>query len=108
MEYKLSEQELKDLMHRSWLQSKKFYSGKTDEYFYEFFEAETKQLILYGVVFKEAEESEKIDNKEPLPLWKEYYKGAINSEVELCECGGNKRVGLDCTMKPCKHPYYKK
>ena len=25
----------------------------------------------------------------------------------FCECGGNKRVGLDCTSKPCKHPNYK-
>ena len=24
----------------------------------------------------------------------------------LCECGGNERVALDCTMKPCKHPKY--
>ena len=23
-----------------------------------------------------------------------------------CECGGNERVALDCTMKPCKHPKY--
>jgi hypothetical protein len=28
------------------------------------------------------------------------------SEVELCDCGVNERVGLDCTMKPCKHPKY--
>ncbi len=25
---------------------------------------------------------------------------------QLCECGGNERVALDCTMKPCKHPKY--
>jgi hypothetical protein len=49
MEYRLSEQELKDLMHRSWLKSKKFYKGQTDDYFYDFFEAETKQLNLYSV-----------------------------------------------------------
>jgi hypothetical protein len=24
----------------------------------------------------------------------------------LCECMGNERVALDCTMKPCKHPKY--
>ena len=24
----------------------------------------------------------------------------------LCECGGNERMALDCTMKPCKHPKY--
>lgn len=24
----------------------------------------------------------------------------------LCECNGNERVALDCTMKPCKHPKY--
>ena len=23
--------------------------------------------------------------------------------VPLCECGGNERVALDCTMKPCKY-----
>ena len=46
MEYKLSEQELKDLMLRSWLKAKKFYSGKTDEYFYDHFESEKKQLLL--------------------------------------------------------------
>jgi len=28
------------------------------------------------------------------------------SNNEFCECGGNVRVGLDCTMKPCKHPHY--
>lgn len=50
MEYKLSEQELKDLMHRTWLQSKKFYSGKTDEYFYDYFESEKKQFAISGFV----------------------------------------------------------
>ena len=49
MEYKLSEQELKDLMHRTWLKAKKFYSGKTDEYFYDHFESEKKQLTLTDV-----------------------------------------------------------
>ena len=24
----------------------------------------------------------------------------------LCKCGGNERISLDCTMKPCKHPKY--
>jgi hypothetical protein len=24
----------------------------------------------------------------------------------LCECGGNERVALDCTLKSCKHPKY--
>jgi hypothetical protein len=24
----------------------------------------------------------------------------------LCYCGGNERIALDCTMKPCKHPKY--
>ena len=32
--------------------------------------------------------------------------GVSNNEVELCDCGGNRRVALDCTMKPCKHPDY--
>ena len=27
-------------------------------------------------------------------------------KVILCECGGNERIALDCTMKPCKHPKY--
>lgn len=27
-------------------------------------------------------------------------------EKEMCECGGNERVALDCTMRPCKHPKY--
>lgn len=27
-------------------------------------------------------------------------------KVTLCECMGNERVALDCTMKPCKHPKY--
>ena len=50
MEYRLSEQELKDLMHRSWLKAKNFYSGKTDEYFYDYFESEKKQLPIHVVV----------------------------------------------------------
>ncbi|MFV9549645.1 hypothetical protein [Algibacter sp. PT7-4] len=49
MEYKLSEQELKDLMHRSWLKAKNFYSGNTDEYFYDYFESEKKQLTIHVV-----------------------------------------------------------
>jgi hypothetical protein len=79
MKYKLSEQELKDLMHRSWLKAKKFYKGQTDEYFYDHFENEKKQLTIHNVVVP---------------------KGT------LCYCGGNERVALDCTMKPCKHPKY--
>lgn len=50
MEYRLSEQELKDLMHRSWLKAKNFYSGNTDEYFYDYFESEKKQLTIHSVV----------------------------------------------------------
>jgi len=52
MEYKLSEQELKDLMHRTWLKAKKFYSGKEDEYFYDYFESEKKQLPIHVVMQK--------------------------------------------------------
>lgn len=26
--------------------------------------------------------------------------------TEFCSCGGNRRVALDCTIKPCKHPDY--
>ena len=50
MNYNLTEQQLKDLMHRSWLKAKKFYKGQTDEYFYDFYDAEIKQLIIGGVV----------------------------------------------------------
>jgi hypothetical protein len=27
---------------------------------------------------------------------------------QLCECGGNERVALDCTLKNCSHPKYNK
>jgi len=27
---------------------------------------------------------------------------------QLCECGGNERVALDCTSKNCRHPKYNK
>lgn len=30
------------------------------------------------------------------------------ADIIECECGGNERVALDCTMKPCKHPKYYK
>jgi hypothetical protein len=50
MEYRLSEKELKDLMRRSWLEAKNFYKGQTDEYFYDFFESEKKQLTIHVVV----------------------------------------------------------
>jgi len=33
----ISEQQLQDLMHKCWLQSKKFYTGKANVYFYDFF-----------------------------------------------------------------------
>jgi hypothetical protein len=79
MSYKLSEQELQDLMHRCWLKAKKFYNGKTDEYFYDHFESEKKQLLIHSVVV---------------------------AKRTLCDCGGNERISLDCTMKPCKHPKY--
>jgi hypothetical protein len=78
-----------------------FYNG--------YLEGQVKQLILHGVVFNGAYPNSK---KHQEKLLREIMKGdeelGIYSEVELCECGGNKRVGLDCTMKPCKHPYYKK
>ena len=61
MEYKLSEQELKDLMHRTWLKAKKFYTGKTDEYFFDYFESEKKQLPIYGV--SSTLDLEKLDKK---------------------------------------------
>ena len=35
------------------------------------------------------------------------YTPCCKSDSEqLCECNGNERVALDCTMKPCKHPKY--
>lgn len=41
---------------------------------------------------------------------KRYEKLILSSVVvakrTLCYCGGNERVALDCTMKPCKHPKY--
>jgi hypothetical protein len=27
---------------------------------------------------------------------------------QLCDCGGNERVALDCTSKNCRHPKYNK
>ena len=39
-----------------------------------------------------------------------YHKEQLSTNEDkvsvLCECGGNERVALDCTMKPCKHPKY--
>ena len=35
-----SEQELKDLMHKTWLESKRFYTGKSNIYFYSYFDSE--------------------------------------------------------------------
>lgn len=66
-----------------------------------------EQCAINGVVFNEVVESDNMANKELLKYWQEYDKQGIDNEVELCECGGNKRVGLDCTRKPCKHLYYK-
>lgn len=34
--------------------------------------------------------------------WKKEYEMI---DTRICECGGNKRVADDCTMKPCK--FYK-
>jgi len=35
------------------------------------------------------------------------YTHCCKSDSELlCECGGNERIALDCTIKPCKHPKY--
>lgn len=75
MEYKLSEQELKDLMHRSWLKAKKFYSGKTDEYFYDYFESEKKQLHIHVV--------------------------SQQSELLFCKCGSVKNGGYGCMRTDC-------
>lgn len=46
----------------------------------------------------------------PEENWNEIEKVIRNAQTEqLCECGGNERIALDCTMKSCKHPkYYKK
>lgn len=68
-----------------------------------------KQLILHDVVFNEAKTIDKQTQKKLIEqIMKADEKLGLYSEAELCECGGNKRVGLDCTSKPCKHPYYKK
>jgi hypothetical protein len=70
---------------------------------------ESEQLILHGVVFNEASSNSKEHQEKLLrEMMQNDEELGIYSEVELCECGGNKRVGLDCTMKPCNHPYYKK
>jgi hypothetical protein len=38
--YIFNEQELKDLMHKTWLESKRFYAGKSNIYFYNYFDSE--------------------------------------------------------------------
>lgn len=38
--------------------------------------------------------------------WLEKQCNIHNVIVPLCECGGNERVALDCTSKPCKHLKY--
>lgn len=30
----------------------------------------------------------------------------VGQSEQLCDCGGNERIALDCTMKPCNHPKY--
>lgn len=65
MEYKLIEQELQDLMHRCWLKAKKFYNGKTDEYFYDHFESEKKQLTIHSVVERYLFEGRDLTNNQP-------------------------------------------
>ena len=71
---------------------------------------------------------EKIDDT--LGNWEDYFHGQEGTDVTearanlgkvreqliihsvnvpngtLCECNGNERIALDCTMKPCKHPNY--
>lgn len=34
----LNEEFFKDLMHRCWLEAKKFYTGKSDVYFFDYYE----------------------------------------------------------------------
>lgn len=36
-------------------------------------------------------------------LYLMYKKDIVESSETLCECGGNERVSLDCTIKPCKY-----
>jgi len=43
---------------------------------------------------------EKYNNKEQLAA----NEDKVNRTS--CRCGGNERIALDCTMKPCKHPKY--
>lgn len=80
MDYKLSEQELKDLMHRTWLKAKKFYTGKTDEYFYDYFESEKKQLPIYGVMC-----SLNLDEIETLVILKHYDDSDFGWSKKDCE-----------------------
>lgn len=44
-----------------------------------------KNLLIQRVVFNEVAEGEKITDKQPLPLWKEYDKSETTNEVELCD-----------------------
>lgn len=34
-----TDQELRDLMHKCWLEAKDFYTGKTDRYFFDYYQS---------------------------------------------------------------------
>ena len=51
---------------------------------------------------KRMEDFEKVKD---LIDWLEPNVSESDSEL-LCECGGNQRIALDCTMQNCKHPKY--
>lgn len=73
-----------------------------------------RALKNYKVVLNVIEMDNQILTSERLKHLKRELNEAINyiqcckSEAELfCECGGNERIALDCTIKPCKHPKYR-
>jgi len=67
----------------------------------------TQALILFGVGSSEANWCMRCNK--PIRIYNNTLQPLCeceHSEVAICECGGNERVALDCTMKPCKHPKY--
>lgn len=80
MEYKLSEQELKDLMHRTWLKAKNFYRGNTDEYFYDYFESEKKQLPIHIV----SNCFDKLTDEERIEIMDRYDKNVGTRKDNCC------------------------
>ena len=94
MEYKLSEQELKDLMHRSWLKAKNFYSGNTDEYFYDYFESEKKQLTIHGVMHP-------LPSKDEMTLELNTMLTELNKDVKPSYLKRSVLKGVEIGFKKC-------